>query len=235
MPGPRVPAPRPPLARRAVDVLMRHGLPPEAVVLLALSAAALAATALAMAHHGVGALIGAPALALAWLARQALVYRPGRYTPGAPHGFVEGMAPLVGGLLAAGLVLDAATRGSPLSQLLRTGLLVALLWRHALPHAAGQGGGDGIVWTSTERLGVLLGGCLLGHPELAVFVVLLVLAVELAVPLLHVWPGGSPLGPRVLAAFGGAHGRAPAAVRHGLLGLSAVLFLVFSRESGWRF
>ena len=222
----------PDFVQRLIRALGRRGLPPEATALLSIAVAGVAATAFAMGHAGAGGLFALPAIGLAWVALSALQLHPGRYAPGAPHGFVEALQPVLGALLAAGLALDAAQRGSAFAQLATLALLVSETWWHAFAVAGPR---RAVLLGSHERLAVLALGCLLGQPLLTTVLVVALGATEAAVALLRLWPGGSPSGPRLLSAFGGARGSAPVWARWTAFAVPVVLALVLSAESAWRF
>ncbi|MGE0192341.1 MAG: hypothetical protein AB7T63_09905 [Planctomycetota bacterium] len=228
VPGAHLPA----FVQRILHALDRRGLPPEATALLSVAAGGVAATAFAMGHAGAGGLLALPAIALSWLALSALQLHPGRYAPGAPHGFVEALQPVLGALLAAGLALDAAQRGSAFGQLAALALIVSETWWHAFAVAGPR---RPVLLGAHERLTALALGCALGQPLLTTVLVVALGATEATIALLRLWPGGSPTGPRLLAAFGGARGSAPPWARWAAFALPVLLALVLAAESAWRF
>ncbi len=222
----------PAAARAILGAFHRWGLPPEATSLLAVAAAAIAASAFAMNHPGFGAVFALVAIGISWLSTLALTLRPGRYAPGAPHGFVEAMQPSAGALILGGLVLDAAQNGGPFAQLVTLALLTLEWWSFSITASTPR---RTLLLGSPERLATLAVCALLGHPLFGAFAVMLLTAFEIAMPILRLWPGGSPLGPRLLATFGGSQGRLPIWVRAAAFGAPVLLALVLPAEFGWRF
>jgi hypothetical protein len=229
------------LARR----LEARGLGSAPLAAFALGPAAVGGVCLALAHHGLGAVFGLLAVAVAWLAtaRPTPPLGTAADAPGPlPSAFARVLAHATVPLLLGGAILDAAGsaaagRGALATWALGILLLLPLVRAVAPTDRLAEGP---LLWSFGERMSGLLFGPLLGHPTLGTFVVGCVASADLLLRLAllrPIRPGEAPL-PAGLQGLFTPDGRPQPGVRLACQLALAVLVLVFvilGRTEGWRF